>query len=89
MFINSDNFQQGIKQFATRAIGQSNINAKSLAGYSIPLPPLATQQAIVAEIESEQALVAANLELVARFKRKIHATLARIWGEDALAALHV
>jgi restriction endonuclease S subunit len=26
----------------------------------IPLPPLATQQAIVAEIEAEQALVAAN-----------------------------
>jgi len=28
---------------------------------------LATQQAIVAEIEAEQALVAANRELIARF----------------------
>ena len=46
------------------------------------LPPLATQQAIVAEIEAEQALVAANRELIARFERKIQATLARIWGED-------
>ena len=77
--MNSDSFQQGIKQFASRAIGQSNINAKSLAGYPIPLPPLATQQAIVAEIEAEQALVAANRELIARFG--IQATLARIWGE--------
>ena len=34
-FMNSDGFQQGIKQFASRAIGQSNINAKSLAGYRI------------------------------------------------------
>ena len=48
----------------------------------IPLPPLATQQAIVAEIEAEQALVAANRELIARFEKKIQATLARVWGEE-------
>jgi len=45
------------------------------------LPPLATQQAIVAEIEAEQALVAANRELITRFEQKIQTTLARIWGE--------
>lgn len=38
--------------------------------------------AIVAEIEDEQALVAANRELIARFEKKIQATLARVWGED-------
>jgi type I restriction enzyme M protein len=43
---------------------------------------LATQQAIVAEIEAEQALVNANRELIARFEKKIQATLARVWGED-------
>ena len=48
----------------------------------IPLPPLATQQAIVAEIEAEQALVTANRELIARFEKKIQATLARVWGEN-------
>ncbi len=47
----------------------------------IPLPPLETQQAIVAEIEAEQALVAANRELITRFEKKIQATLARVWGE--------
>lgn len=52
----------------------------------IPIPPLATQQAIVAEIEAEQALVKANCELITRFEKKIHATLARIWGEEDLAA---
>jgi type I restriction enzyme M protein len=46
------------------------------------LPPLAMQQAIVAEIEAEQALVAANRELIERFENKIQATLARVWGED-------
>ena len=53
----------------------------------LPLPPLATQLAIVSEIEAEQALVAANRELITRFEQKIQATLARVWGEAAPAAL--
>ena len=81
-FMNTERFQGGIKQYATRAIGQSNINAKSLAAYHIPLPPLETQQAIVAEIEAEQALVDANRELMNRFEKKIEAVIARVWGED-------
>jgi type I restriction enzyme M protein len=52
----------------------------------IPLPPLATQRAIVAELEAEQALVAANRELITRFERKIQATLARVWGEETPSA---
>ena len=51
-----------------------------------PIPPLETQQAIVAEIEAEQALVAANRELIARFEKKIQATLARVWGEEEPAS---
>jgi type I restriction enzyme M protein len=47
---------------------------------AIPLPALETQQAIVAEIEAEQALVAANRELIARFEKKIEAAIARVWG---------
>jgi hypothetical protein len=53
------------------------------------LPPLATQQAIVAEIEAEQALVAANRELISRFEKKIQTTLARIWGEETSATTKV
>jgi type I restriction enzyme M protein len=58
------------------------INIGDLRELQIPLPPLTTQQAIVAEIEAEQALVAANRELITRFEQKIQATLARIWGEE-------
>ncbi len=54
----------------------------SFANIKIPLPPLVTQQAIVAEIEAEQALVAANRELIERFEKKIQATIARVWGTD-------
>ena len=42
----------------------------------------ATQRTIVPEIEAEQALVAANRELIARFEQKIKTTLARVWGEE-------
>ena len=46
----------------------------------VPLPPLETQQAIVAEIEAEQALVNANRDLIARFEKKIAAAVDRVWG---------
>ncbi|OYV71551.1 MAG: hypothetical protein B7Z74_07070, partial [Deltaproteobacteria bacterium 21-66-5] len=71
--------------FCQRTAGggaQGNIAPREILEYPIPLPPLATQQAIVAEIEAEQALVAANRELIARFEKKIQATLARVLGED-------
>ena len=50
----------------------------------IPLPPLATQQAIVAQIETEQSLVESNRELVDRFQRKIRAAMSRVWGHEAV-----
>ncbi len=59
------------------------ITRDDVLNLEIPLPPLATQQAIVAEIEAEQALVAANRELIARFEKKIQVTLARVWGEES------
>ena len=62
---------------------QPQITRQGLAPFTIPLPPIETQQQIVAEIAAEQALVAANRELITRFEHKIQATLARIWGEEA------
>ncbi len=60
------------------------ITREHVLGLQIPLPPLATQQAIVAEIEAEQALVNANRELITRFEQKIQTTLARVWGSERL-----
>ena len=81
-FMNTERFQDGIKQYASRAIGQANINAKSLAAYPIPLPPISTQNQIVVELETEQALVNANHALIERFEKKIQAIIARVRGED-------
>lgn len=79
-----------VREFVTRnAVGAAGnmpkINQDIVESIPIPLPPLSTQQAIVAEIEAEQALVAANRELMARFEQKIQAALARVWGEDVPA----
>ena len=65
------------------------INRSQLFETEIPLPPLATQQEIVGEIEAEQKLVTANRELIERFEKKIQATLARVWGEEESAASEV
>jgi type I restriction enzyme M protein len=79
-------FRQGTvtEQVANLSYGGTMdiLSLKVLKSLKLPLPPLATQQSIVAEIEAEQALVAANRELIARFEKKIQATLARVWGED-------
>ena len=77
----SGTFNDRIRGFYERA-SIPKINRSQLFETEIPLPPLATQQAIVAEIKAEQALVAANRELIIRFEQKIQATLARVWGED-------
>lgn len=62
--------------------GTMNIlSLKVLKGLRIPLPSLTAQQAIVAEIEAEQALVAANQKLIEIFEQKIQKRIAKVWGE--------
>jgi type I restriction enzyme M protein len=76
-----------IEEFVTGA-AQPKLNQEALNRIPIPISDeIATQQAIVAEIEAEQALVAANRELIARFEKKIQSTLARVWGEEEPKAL--
>ena len=57
------------------------ITKAQILRFRIPLPPLETQQAIVAEIKAERALVDANRELITRFQKKIHDTINRVWAE--------
>ena len=67
-----------LTQIAPQA-AQKNINIEILKTLEIPLPSLAVQQAVVAEIESERALVSANRELVERMEQRIQDTIARVW----------
>ncbi len=80
-FLNSDTaYAQATARSKSGTV--TNLHLVDIKTIKIPLPPLATQQAIVAEIEAEQALVNANRELIERFEKKIQATLARVWGEE-------
>ena len=78
------------EQFKRVATGGvvNNLNSGLVGRVKIPLPPLATQEAIVREIEAEQSLVDANRDLIGRFEQKIEAAIARVWGgaESAAAA---
>ncbi len=80
LFVATPAFRASAVPKMTGTGGLQRVPTAVIEAYTIPLPPLATQQAIVAEIEAEQALVAANRELTARFERKIQAALARVWG---------
>jgi len=73
---------------AATGVAQKTVSLTSLREFKIPLPPLETQQAIVAEIEAEQALVEANRQLIEGFEKKIEAAIARVWGgaDEASAA---
>ena len=80
-FFKSRDFAEMIKTVG-RGANIRNLSQGILNELKIPLPPLATQKTIITEIESEQALVAANRELINRFEKKMQTTLGRVWRED-------
>lgn len=83
-FLNSDTaYSQATARSKSGTV--TNLHLVDIKTIRIPLPPLATQQAIIAEIKAEQALVAANRKLITRFEKKIQDTLARIWDEKETA----
>jgi restriction endonuclease S subunit len=67
-----------LNQFA-KVGGQPSISQSIVLERAIPLPDLETQRAIVAEIEAELALVAANRELMRRMEAKVKSAIDRVW----------
>ncbi len=65
----------------TKGVTIERLYCKHIEESQIPLPPLAVQRQIVAELEAERKLVEANRELIARMETKIQAKLAEVWGE--------
>ncbi len=57
-----------------------SINQSDVASIRIPLPPLETQRAIVAELEAEQAAVDHARSLAARMQGRIDAAIGRVWA---------
>jgi len=71
------------KSVANSTRKDPNITKSDVVNFLLPLPDLATQRAIVAEIEAEQALVEANKQLIVRFETKIKTAINRVWGDAA------
>ena len=61
--------------------GQPQFNANVIKRIRMPIPPIKTQQKIVAEIESERELVEANKKLIEIFEKKIKDKIGEVWGE--------
>lgn len=80
VFLNSENGQTQIYGMQSGASREA-LNYAQIKQLQIPLPPLETQQQIVAQIEREQALVNANKELITLMEQKIKDRISRVWGE--------
>ena len=59
----------------------ASINKREIEKIEIPLPLLDIQRAIVAEVEAERAIVAANRELIHRMEKKIESAISRVWNQ--------
>jgi type I restriction enzyme M protein len=66
--------------YAKRAVNQASITGTDLKGIEIPLPPLAEQRRLVAELDAEAAQMDAVRSLLPRFEAKIQRVLDRVWG---------
>ncbi len=60
-----------------------NLTTDQIRAIKIPLPPLETQQKIVAELEQEMSAVAGAKRLKAKMEARIRTTISRVWGEKA------
>ena len=58
-----------------------HISNNDIRNLKIPLPPIETQQQIVAQIEAEQALIESAKKLIEIYEQKIKEVIAKIWEE--------
>ncbi|WKZ66324.1 MAG: N-6 DNA methylase [Flavobacteriales bacterium] len=84
--VNTDSFQADLKRFVSRAIGQANINVRSLQTCLVPLPPLGEQERIVAALEEERRMVEGCHALIKRMEAKVRERVARVWSSSPTAS---
>jgi type I restriction enzyme M protein len=79
IWMDSNNFQRLISDNSYGAAIQNVASVQTLKSILIPLPEIATQAKIVAEIEKEQKAVNSAKQLIEIFEQKISNRIARIW----------
>ena len=77
-YINSQQGRRYIVQVRSQQVGQANVNGTKLGAMPIPLPPLAEQHRIVAEVERRlsvvqqaETVVGASLKRAGRLRQSI------------------
>lgn len=80
--LNSKEAKDFCLRVKTDGINQSNINAKILSTFEIPLPSLSEQQQIITRIEQEQQLVNGNKQLIALYEQKIKDEINKLWQAE-------
>ena len=78
----TDSFKKQLFANSSGGVRQSNISNKGIESILIPLPPIATQTAIVLQIEKEIEIVYGNKQLIEIFEQKIKDRIAKVWGVE-------
>lgn len=81
-FISSSQFIENGKNNMSGTGGLQRLTKEYGTSYKIPLPPLAVQEQIVAEIEAEQKAVEECKKLIEKMQQKIEAKIGEVWGEE-------
>jgi len=78
--LNTNTFLNQMNNFLSGS-AQPQLPIRILVEIQIPIPPLETQNKIVAEIETEQQAVDHNKKLIALYEQKIKDKVKEVWGE--------
>mgnify|MGYP003969988567 FL=1 len=78
--MNSALAKEFCQKVKTDGVSQSNINARLLSTFKIPLPTIEIQNQIVTKIEAEKRIVDANKELIKIYQQKIKDKTDEVWG---------
>jgi len=65
-----------------KGMAQPHVYPKDLKRFKVPFPPLVIQREIVAAIQEEEKLIAANIALIRSHEQKIKTKIAAVWGEQ-------
>jgi type I restriction enzyme M protein len=71
---------------ATYAVTVKHLSVKQIKAIEIPLPPLAEQEALVAEVEGYQSEIAAMKQAIDEKESQIRERVARVWSPSPAAS---
>jgi restriction endonuclease S subunit len=75
---NSESVQNQVEKL-THAVGVPKLALERIRTIEIPLPPLSIQRSVVARIEAERQVIAANQRLIETYEEKIRQVIERVW----------